>query len=143
MSRRTVGRTVASLIALVAFAWAGWAAYASAIPKLWVYDGFWMILGSTLAVLTVTPFIWHWPRERSLAIIAVATAVGSVIPLGISAFRHHMPLVARLRGSWALAGADDVGPALVVAFVCLWLALREWTPTEPGAARRWEGRKQT
>jgi hypothetical protein len=39
-----------------------------------------------------------------------------------------MPILARLRGAWILAGADLVGPAVVVGFVCLWLAVRAWTP---------------
>jgi hypothetical protein len=46
----------------------------------------------------------------------------------ISAVRHHMPILARLRGAWVLAGADLVGPAVVVGFVCLWLAVGAWTP---------------
>jgi hypothetical protein len=61
-------------------------------------------------------------------VIALAATVGSVIPLMISAIQHHMPILARLRGAWKLAGADLVGPAVVVGFVCLWLAVRAWTP---------------
>jgi hypothetical protein len=128
MNRRTIGRAVAATAAVAAFAWAGWAAYENAMPELRVYDGYRMILGATLAVVAVVPFIWRWRRDRSLVVIAVAAAVGSVIPLAISAIQHHMPILARLRGAWKLAGADLVGPAVVVGFVCLWLAVRPWTP---------------
>ena len=128
MNRRKIGRAVAATAAVAAFGWAGWAAYENAIPELRVYDGYRMILGATLAVIAVAPFIWRWRRDRSLVVIAVAAAVGSVIPLVISAIQHHMPILARLRGAWRLAGADLVGPAVVVGFVCLWLAVRAWTP---------------
>jgi hypothetical protein len=128
MNRRKIGRAVAATAAVAAFGWAGWAAYENAMPELRVYDGYRMILGATLAVIAVAPFIWRWRRDRSLVVIAVAAAVGSVIPLVISAIQHHMPILARLRGAWRLAGADLVGPAVVVGFVCLWLAVRAWTP---------------
>lgn len=128
MSRRRVGRAVAATAAVAAFAWAGWAAYENAMPELRVYDGYRMMLGAALAVIAVVPFIWRWRRDRSLVVVAVAAAVGSVIPLVVSAFQHHMPILARLRGAWILAGADLVGPAVVVGFVCLWLAVRAWTP---------------
>jgi hypothetical protein len=128
MNRRKVGRAVAAAAAITAFAWAGWAAYDNAMPELRFYDGYYMMLGATLAVIAVAPFIWRWRRDRSLVVIAVAAAAGSTIPLVISAVRHHMPIVVRFRGSWILAGADIVGPAVVVGFVCLWLAVRTWTP---------------
>jgi hypothetical protein len=98
------------------------------MPEFRIYDGYRMMLGATLAVIAVAPFIWRWRRDRSLAVIALAAAVGSVIPLVVSAVQHHMPILARLRGAWVLAGADLVGPAVVVGFVCLWLAVRAWTP---------------
>jgi hypothetical protein len=135
MNRRKVGRAGAAAGAIAAFTWAGWVARASAMPEFRVYDGYRMIQGATLAVVAVAPFIWKWRRDRSLLVIAVAAGVGSVIPLVISAFRHHVPIVARLRGSWTLAGADLVGPAMVVGFTCLWLAFREWTPREAGNRR--------
>ena len=132
MSRRAIGRTVAVLGTLVAFAWAGWAAYTSAMPELRVYDGYRMIVGSTLAVVIVAPLVWRWRRDRALAVIALSAAVGCLLPLVLSAVRHRMPVMARLRGAWILGGADLVGPALVVGFVCLWLALREWTTPSAG-----------
>jgi hypothetical protein len=98
------------------------------MPEFRVYDGYRMILGAALAVAVVAPFIWRWRRDRSLIVVALAAGLGSVAPLIISAIRHHIPITARLRGSWILAGADFVGPAVVVGFVCLWLALREWSP---------------
>ena len=60
--------------------------------------------------------------------------------MAVSALSHHIPLMARLRGSWVLAGGDLVGPVVVVGFVCLWLALREWTP-KAGSNRVYEGGK--
>lgn len=128
MNRRAVGRTVEAVAAAAAFAWAGWAAHDNAMPEFRIYDGYRMMLGATLAVIAVVPFIWRWRRDRSLVVIAATAAVGSVIPLVISAIQHHMPILARLRGAWKLAGADLVGPAVVVGFVCLWLAVRAWTP---------------
>jgi hypothetical protein len=128
MNRRAVGRTIAAMAAAAAFAWAGWAAHDNAMPEFRIYDGYRMMLGATIAVIAVVPFIWRWRRDRSLVVIAVAAAVGSIVPLVISAIQHHLPILARLRGAWKLAGADLVGPAVVVGFVCLWLAVRAWTP---------------
>ncbi len=128
MNRRKLGRAVAAAGAVAAFAWAGWAAYDNAMPEFRVYDGYRMILGATLAVVALAPFIWRWRRDRSLLVVAVAAALGSIAPLVLSALHYHMPIAARLRGSWTLAGAGLVGPAVVVGFVCLWLAIREWKP---------------
>jgi hypothetical protein len=98
------------------------------MPEFKVYDGFWMMLGAAIAVALVAPLVWRWPRERSLLVVVMAAVLGSIIPLAISAATHGLPLMARLRGSWMLAGADMVGPALVIGFVCLWLALRDEVP---------------
>lgn len=125
MNRRTTGQIVAGLGAAIAFGSAGWAAWESAIPRIRVYDGFWMMLGATVAVILVAPLVWRWPRERSLVAIVVATALGSAFPIVLSAIRLHMPIMARLRGAWILAGADAVGPALVIGFGCLWFAVRK------------------
>jgi hypothetical protein len=125
VTRRTTGQIAAGLGALAAFAWAGWAARESSIPTLRVYDGFWMMLGAAVAVILVAPVVWRWPRERSLVAIASACVLGSFAPLVLSALRFHLPILARLRGSWILGGADAVGPALVIGFVCLWFAIRK------------------
>lgn len=135
MNRRRVGRSFAAGAALAAFAWAGWAAHDNAIPELRVFDGYRMILGATIAVLVVAPLVWGWRRESSLLIISLAAAVGSVAPLVISAFQHNMPVMARLRGSWRLAGAGLVGPAVVMGFAFLWLAIRESRPVRTGGRR--------
>ena len=87
-----------------------------------------MILGAAVAVAVVAPLVWRWARERSLPLVVLASVVGGVVPLVISAFTHDLPIMARLRGSWMLAGADLVGPAVVVGFTCLWLALRDEAP---------------
>jgi hypothetical protein len=128
VTRRQVGRLLASIAAAVAFLWAAWSAQDAAMPEFKVYDGFWMMLGAAIAVLLVAPLVWRWPRERSLLVVVIASVLGSVIPLGISAFTHRLPLMARLKGSWMLAGADLVGPALVIGFACLWFALRDEAP---------------
>jgi hypothetical protein len=133
VNRRRTGQTLAALGALGAFAGAGWAAHLASIPELRVYDGFWMMIGAFLAVIVTAPLVWRWPRERSLVAITLASAIGSVVPLGISALRHHIPLMARLRGAWILGGADVVGPALIIGFICLWFALREYGIERPGA----------
>jgi hypothetical protein len=131
VTRRRIGQLVAGIVALCAFAWAGWSARLAAIPELRVYDGFWMILGASLMVMVVAPLVWRWPRERSLVAIILASALGSVIPLGLSALRYHIPLMARLRGAWILGGADMVGPPLIIGFGCLWFALREYRLDSP------------
>jgi hypothetical protein len=128
MRRRRIGQFVAALVALASFAWATWAARAAAIPELRIYDGYWMILGAIIATVVVAPLVWNWRRELSLVAITVATLVGSIAPLAISAVRNRMPLRARLLGSWVLGGADMVGPALVIGFACLWFAIREYKP---------------
>jgi hypothetical protein len=143
VTRRRVGRALAAIGAVGAFGWAGWAARDSAIPEFKVYDGYRMIVGSTVAVLLVAPFIWRWRRDRSLIAIAAAAALGSLLPLALSAVRHQMPLLTRLRGAWFMAGADLVGPALVIGFVCLWLALREWAPGKPASGRIRGGNNRT
>ena len=125
MNRRTTGQIAAGLGAMAAFASALWAAWESAIPRLRVYDGFWMMLGAAMAVILLAPLVWRWPRERSLVAVAIASVLGSSVPLVVSALRFHMPIMARLRGSWILGGADVVGPALVIGFVCLWFAVRK------------------
>jgi hypothetical protein len=105
--------------------WAVKAAREAAIPEWRVYDGFWMILGAAVAVMATAALVWDWPRERSLVAIAIATVLGSTVPLALSAFRLHLPLLGRLRGAWILGGADVVGPLLVIGFLCLWFAVRK------------------
>lgn len=133
MNRRRAGQILAALAGLCAFGWAGWAAHLASIPELRIYDGFWMMIGAFLAVIMTAPLVWRWPRERSLVAIALVSTIGSVVPLGISALRHHIPLMARLRGAWILAGADMVGPALIVGCLCLWFAVREYRIERRGA----------
>jgi hypothetical protein len=128
VNRRELGRVVAGVGAAAAFLWAGRSAQSGSMPEFKVYDGFWMMLGAAIAVALVAPLVWRWPRERSLLVVVMAAVLGSIIPLAISAVTHGLPLMARLRGSWMLAGADMVGPALVIGFVCLWLALRDEVP---------------
>ena len=128
MSRRQLGRIVAGVGAAAAFLWAARSAESASMPEFKVYDGFWMMLGAAIMVTLVAPLVWRWPRERSLLAVVVAAVLGSIIPLAISAMTHGLPLMARLRGSWLLAGADVVGPAIVIGFACFWLALRDEVP---------------
>jgi hypothetical protein len=131
VNRRPLGRLLAACAALAAFGWAGWAAHDNAMPELRVFDGYRMILGAAVAVLLVAPLVWRWRRERSLLVISLAAAAGSLAPLVASAIQHNMPIMARLRGSWRLAGAGLVGPAVVMGFAFLWLAIRESKPVKP------------
>ncbi len=128
MSRRTLGRNAAALAAIVSFGWSAWAAHVSSMPEFRVYDGYWMILGAFLTTSLAAPLVWRWPRELSLLAITVATVLGIISPLAISAARLEMPLQVRLLGSWVLGGADLVAPALIVGFMCLWFAVREYQP---------------
>jgi len=125
MSRRRWGQLAAAVLALLMFACAFWEAHRSSMPFLKVYDGYWMILGAAVGMALVGPLVWRWPRESSLLVILVTAAVGSLVPLIISAARHHIPVVARLRGAWIVTGADVVGPALIIGCISLWFALRE------------------
>ncbi|HZA92471.1 MAG TPA: hypothetical protein VE420_07570 [Gemmatimonadales bacterium] len=128
MTRGKISRLMPALVALTAFLWAAKSAHDSSMPEFKVYDGYWMMLGAALAVGVVAPLIWHWPRERSLLVVVIASIVGSIVPLVVSALTHDLPIMARLRGSWMLAGADLVGPAVIVGFTCLWLAVRDEAP---------------
>ena len=128
MTRPKISRLIPAVAAVAAFLWAARSAHDSSMPEFKVYDGYWMMLGAAVAVGVVAPLVWRWPRERSLVLVVIASVVGSMVPLVISAFTHKLPIMARLRGSWMLAGADRVGPAVVVGFACLWLAVREEAP---------------
>jgi len=125
LSSRTTGRAVAGAAAIAALGWSLYAGITQSIPAWKVYDGLWMLLWATVAVAAVAPVIWSWRRERSLAVVALAAILGCWLPLVVSAVRHQMPVLARIRGAWVLAGADVVGLTAPVGFVCLWLALRE------------------
>jgi hypothetical protein len=135
MNRRRAGQLLAGLLSLACFGWAIWGARSSAIPELRVYDGFLILLGSAILVGLAAPLVWRWPRERSLVAIALAAVLGCIAPLGISAVRHHIPLSVRLRGAWFIGGADLVGPAVVIGFVCLWFAVREHRGGSAGPRR--------
>ena len=134
MTGRRLGQTFAGLLALVCFGWAMWAARFSSVPELRIYDGYMMVFGATLLVALAAPLVWRWPRERSVVVIAAAATAGCLAPLVISALLHHIPLTARFRGAWLLGGADVVGPPLIVGFVSMWFALREYD-AERGRSR--------
>jgi hypothetical protein len=128
LTRRSLGRVLSAAVGIVLLGFAAYVARAQSIPELGVYDGWWMLLWSTVAVLAAVPWLWHWPRERSLLALALVSVAGCWGPLVVSAARHGMPLMARLKGAWMLAGAGLVGVAAPLGFVCLWLAVREHTP---------------
>ena len=128
MTRGKISRLVPAFMALAAFLWAAKSAHDSSMPEFKVYDGYWMMVGAALAVGLIAPLIWRWPRERSLLVVVIASVVGSIVPLVVSALTHDLPIMARLRGSWMLAGADLVAPAVIVGFTCLWLAVRDEEP---------------
>ncbi|HEY8258644.1 MAG TPA: hypothetical protein VIG08_13390 [Gemmatimonadales bacterium] len=125
MTSRRVGRCLAAGAGAASLLLAIFVAHSQSIPALGVYDGGWMLLWGTIAVVTVAPVVWRWRRERSVAAVAIAALVGCWMPIVISALRHQIPIMARLKGSWILAGAGVVGVAVPLGFVCLWLAIRE------------------
>ena len=125
LARRAAGRRLAAAVGGASLLLAGYVAWTEAMPAFGVYDGAWMLLGSFAAVSAAIPFIWRWPRERSLATVAIAAAVGCWVPVVVSALRHQIPIMARLKGSWVLAGGGIVGLAAPLGFACLWLAIRE------------------
>ena len=127
-SRRRVGRLLSAAAGVVSFLLAGYVACTEAMPTFGVYDGAWMLLGSAAVVAAVAPFVWRWPRERSLAAVAAASVLGCWTPIVVSALRHGIPIMARLKGAWVLAGGGVVGLAAPLGFVCLWLAIREHRP---------------
>jgi hypothetical protein len=132
LMRRAAGRRASASAGVGSLLLAGFIAYTQSMPELGVYDGAWMLLWGALAVAAVAPLVWGWPRERSLAVVALAAVVGCWAPIVVSALRHQMPIMARLKGSWVLAGGGIVGLAAPFGFVCLWLALREHRPEASG-----------
>jgi hypothetical protein len=136
VTRRRAGQAAAALLAAAMFGLALREAQRSSIPAVRVYDGYWMILGVALGMILVGPLVWRWPREQSLPAILVTAMLGSVLPLIISAVRHHMSVAARLRGAWIIGGADVVGPALVIGCLGLWFALREHRPFRPQSSSK-------
>lgn len=125
LTRRAAGRRLSAAIGSASLLLAGYVASTQAMPEFGVYDGAWMLFWSTAAVVVIAPFVWRWPRERSLAAVAVVAFVGCWAPILISALRHQIPVMARLKGSWVLAGGGIVGLAAPLGFACLWLAIRE------------------
>jgi hypothetical protein len=130
LTRRAAGRRLAAAAGLGALGLAAYVAWSESIPELRVYDGLWMLLWGTIAVGVLAPLVWRWPRERSLLAVVVTAVIGCWAPLVASALRQGIPVMARLKGSWMLAGAGVVGLAAPVGFACLWLALREHRPPE-------------
>ena len=128
LTRRTAGRWLAVAAGAALLGFALYVARTQSMPEFGVYDGWWMLLWGTVAVLAAAPLVWRWNRERSLGVIAVAALIGCWAPLVVSALRHGIPVMARLKGSWVLAGAGLVGLAVPLGFVCLWLAVREHKP---------------
>lgn len=128
LTRRRAGRVLALAAGAALLGFAMYVARTQSMPEFGVYDGWWMLLWGTIAVLAAAPLVWRWNRERSLGVIAVAALIGSWAPLVVSALRHGIPVMARLKGSWVMAGAGLVGLAVPLGFVCLWLAVREHQP---------------
>jgi hypothetical protein len=126
-----IGRWVPAAGAAAAFLLAGYSAVTESMPELRIYDGYRMILGAVLAVGVVAPFVWRWRRERSLAMVIVASIVGCWLPIVWLAVRRGTPVIKRILGAWYLMGGDVVAGAIPVGVACLWLVLRG-----PGPARQ-------
>jgi len=122
-------RWPAALGAGIALVLAVYTARTQSMPEFHAYDGWWMLVGSAIAVAVVAPLVWRSPRQRSLPTIVLAAVLGSWLPFVWLAHRAHMPLMPRLKGAWWLMGADVIGAAIPVGVACLWLALRE--PDQP------------
>jgi hypothetical protein len=120
----TIGKWVAAAGAAAAFLIAGYSAVTESMPELRIYDGYRMVLGAALAVGATAPFVWRWRRQRSLAVVIVASILGCWLPIVWLAVRRHTPVMERLRGTWYLMGGDVVGAAIPVGVACLWLAIR-------------------
>jgi hypothetical protein len=119
-----IGKWVAAAGAAAAFLIAGHSAVTESMPELRIYDGYRMVLGAALAVGATAPFVWRWRRQRSLAVVIVASILGCWLPIVWLAVRRHTPVMERLRGAWYLMGGDVVGAAIPVGVACLWLAIR-------------------
>jgi hypothetical protein len=124
-----ISRWVPGAGAAAAFLLAGYSAVTESMPELRIYDGYRMILGAVLAVGVVAPFVWRWRRERSLAIVIVASIVGCWLPIVWLAVRRGTPIIKRILGAWYLMGGDVVAGAIPVGVACLWLVLRGPSPT--------------
>jgi hypothetical protein len=125
---RTSARAAALLGAVLALVLAARTAAVESMPEFHAYDGYWMLLGAGIAVAGLAPFVWRWPRQRSLPAIVLAAILGSWLPIVWLAHRGHVPLLPRLKGAWFLMGADVIGAAIPVGAACLWMVLREPDP---------------
>jgi hypothetical protein len=131
VTSRRAGRLLAGAAAALVLGIAVYTAVVQAEPVLRLYDGFWMLGGSAVAVGLVAPLIWGWSRERALVTVAAAAALGAWLPLVILALRARIPVAARLKGAIFLSSADVIGVALPVGVALAWLALREHRPSAP------------
>ena len=124
VSRRS-GRLLAGAAAVLILGLAVRTAFTGTVPELRLYDGWWMVGGATVTIALGLPFIWKWPRERALAVIAGCAAIGAWVPLVILAIRAGIPVLVRLKGAVFFSDADVLGVALPVGAALAWLALRE------------------
>lgn len=125
MASRRAGRVVAAGAGILALGLAVWTAIVESDPVLRLFDGYWMLGGGFAAALLLAPFAWHWPRERALAGVALASLAGAWLPLALLGLRAGVPVAARLRGAIFWSSADVIGLALPVGCTLCWLALQE------------------
>ncbi len=121
---RAYARLAASAGAAASFGLAVHTSAVESIPELRIYDGYWMLLGATVAVGVTAPLVWRLRRELSLLVVVGVAVIGSWTPLVVSALQWNMNIVHRLNGARILMAADVVGAAIAVGVACLWLALR-------------------
>jgi hypothetical protein len=126
---RTPARVAAAVGALAAFSLAGYVSAAEAMPEYGIYDGFWMLLGASMALIPTAALVRRWPRERSLPAVVAAAAIGMWVPIVYLALREHIGILPRLRGAWHLMGGDVVSAAVPAGVACLWFAVRGPGPT--------------
>jgi hypothetical protein len=119
-----VTRLVPAAGAALAFALAGYVAVAESMPEFGIYDGVWMLAGAAVATAIAGAVAWRWSRQRSLALVVAAAAIGAWVPIVGLTLRGSLSLLPRLRGTWWLMGGDVVSAAVPVGVACLWMALR-------------------
>lgn len=128
VTSRRAGRLLAGVAAATVLGIAVYTAVVQAEPALRLYDGYWMLGGTAVAVGVVAPLVWGWGRERALVAVSTAAALGAWLPLIVLALRARIPVAARLKGAVFLSSADVIGVALPVGIALAWLALREHRP---------------
>lgn len=128
LTSRRAGRWLSGAGAAVALGMAVHTTISMTDPVLRLFDGWWMLGGTALAVAIVGPLARRWSRERAVLAVVTAAALGAWLPLVGLAFRSGIPVSARLKGAIFFSSADVIGVTLPVGVALAWLALQEYSP---------------